>query len=471
MRKRMLSHLAPSLMLLLCVPSPALAEQATKPNIIFIMADDLGPGWVDFDGSNAEVNTPNLERLAKSGMVFTQAYAAASVCSPTRAACITGMSPAQIGLTTHIPGIAGNERPAPKGGPRDAESLTHLPLEMPSYARELKKQGYTTAFIGKWHLAGEGSTKSKDGIVDSRYHPEHFGFDSNIGGCAYGQPRSWFDPYRNATIKNRKKGEYLTDRLGDEAVAFIEKNRDAPFHLSLWLYQVHTPIKAPKELVKKNGGNAFLAMLESMDGAIGKVLDALDATGTLENTMIVFYSDNGGDKPTKWLADKKGSLLEGGIRVPMAVSWPGVIEEGTHCDTAVNSMDFFPTFVHAAGGSTREIPQLEGLDLRPLFEGGDSLDRDALFWHYPHNRPDVRYFMGGAVLEGDWKLYEGYGTIPDALFNLKKDPMEKMNLLKENPERADQLRRKLHDWRRRVTARMPPSKSELKSSHPKGNSQ
>lgn len=421
------------------------------------MADDLGPGWVDYDGSDPKVNTPNLERLAESGMIFTQAYAAATVCSPTRAACITGMSPAQIGLTTHIPGKAGNERPVPKGGPRDAETLTHLPLDAPSYARELKKQGYVTGFIGKWHLAGEGSISTKNGIVDSRYHPDQFGFDTNLGGCAYGQPKSYFDPYKNGTLPNRKKGEYLTDRLGDEAVSFIEANYEKPFHLALWLYTVHTPLKAPRSLVKKNGGKSYLAMLEAMDNAVGKVLDVLEATDTLDNTMLVFYSDNGGHVPTEWLNDKKGSLLEGGIRVPMAVSWPGVIKPGTISDTPVTSMDFFPTFVHAAGGSTDEIPQLEGLDLKPLFEGADSLDRDALYWHYPHNRPDVKYFMGSAILEdGEWKLYEGLGTIPDALFNIKEDPMEKHNVLAENPELADGLRKKLHQWRSEVHAKMPP---------------
>jgi arylsulfatase A-like enzyme len=435
----------------------AVAQGAPKqPNIVFIVADDLGPGWVDFDGSDSRINTPNLERLAKSGMVFTKAYAAATVCSPTRAALITGMSPAQIGLTTHIPGKAGNERPAPKGGPKDAETLKQLPLDLPSYARELKKQGYATGFLGKWHLAGEGSIKTKDGIVDSRYHPEHFGFDSNIGGCAYGQPASWFDSYRNGTIPSRKQGEYLTDRLGDEAVSFIQTNKDKPFHLSLWFYSVHSPIKAPKEMVQKNGGNAYLAMLECMDNAVGKVLDTLDATGTRKNTMVVFYSDNGGAKPTEWLADKKGSLLEGGLRVPMAVSWPGVIKGGSTCDTPVNSMDFFPTFVHAAGGSTKGVPQLEGLDLMPLFKGTGKLDRDALYWHYPHNRPDVKYFMGSSILEGDWKFYEGYGTIPDALFNLKDDPMETKNQIKENPELAERLRGKLNKYLVSVDAKMPP---------------
>ncbi|MDF7806408.1 sulfatase [Pontiellaceae bacterium B12219] len=431
--------------------------KADKPNIIFIVADDLGPGWVDFDGSHPEINTPNLQRLAESGMVFNKAYAAATVCSPTRAALITGMSPAQIGLTTHIPGIAGRERPAPKGGPRDAETLKQLPLELPSYARELKKQGYATGFIGKWHLAGEGSVKTKDGIVDSRYHPEHFGFDSNIGGCAYGQPKSWFDPYKNGTIEDREKGEYLTDRLSDEAVTFIKANKDRPFHLSLWFYSVHTPIKAPKELVKKNGGNAYLAMLECMDNAVGDVLDALEETGTLDNTMVVFYSDNGGDKPTEWLADKKGSLLEGGLRVPMAVSWPGIIKGGSQSDVPVNSMDFFPTFVHAAGGSTKGISQLEGLDLMPLFQGSEKLNRDALYWHYPHNRPDVKLYMGSSILMGDWKFYEGHGTIPDALFNLEEDPMETTNRVNQNPELAERLRSKLNQWLSSVNANMPPS--------------
>ena len=170
------------------------------PNIVFIMADDLGPGWVDYDGSNPDINTPNLQRLAESGMIFSKAYAAAPVCSPTRAACITGRSPAKIGITTHVPGKAGNERKGPKGSPKGADSLKHLPLESPSYARELKRLGYATGFIGKWHLAGEGSIKSNTGTINKNWHPEHFGFDENVGGCAYGQPKSWFDPYRNETV-------------------------------------------------------------------------------------------------------------------------------------------------------------------------------------------------------------------------------------------------------------------------------
>ncbi len=427
------------------------------PNIIFIMADDLGPGWVDFDGSHPDINTPNLERLAESGMVFNKAYAAATVCSPTRAALITGMSPAQIGLTTHIPGVAGRERAAPKGGPKDAKSLKYLPLDLPSYARELKKLGYATAFFGKWHLAGEGSARNNNqGIVNRAWHPEHYGFDLNIGGCAYGQPKSWFDPYGNGTIKNRKEGEYLTDRLGDEAVSFIKAHQNGPFHLSLWLYSVHTPIRAPAALVKKNGGNAYLAMLESMDQAVGKILDTLEATGTLDHTMVVFYSDNGGAKRTPWLAGKKGSLQEGGLRVPMVVSWPGVIQGGTACNAPVNSMDFFPTFVHAAGGSTKQITLLEGLDLMPLFKGSQKLDRNTLYWHYPHNRPDVELDMGSSIIIGDWKLYEGYGVIVDALFNLKDDPMETQNQIQQHPEVAEKLRGKLHQWLQSVDAKMPP---------------
>ena len=427
----------------------------SQPNIVFIMADDLGPGWVDYDGSDEKINTPNLQRLAETGMIFERAYAAASICSPTRAACLTGMSPAQVGLTTHIPGKAGYERKGPKGSPHGAESRKFIPLDAPSYARELKKLGYATGFIGKWHLAGEGSVRSKGGVINKKWHPENYGFDSNIGGCAYGQPKSWFDPYKNSTIKNRKKGEYLTDRLGDEAAAFIAANKDQPFHLTFWPYSVHTPLKAPKELVEKNGGKPYLAMLESLDNAVGKVLQALEETGTLNNTMVVFYSDNGGHIRTKWLADKKGSLLEGGLRVPMVVSWPGVIKEGASCDVPVTSMDFFPTFVKAAGGSVDEISELEGLDLKPLFEGKKELAREALYWHFPHNRVEVKYYMGGLILSGDWKFYQGYGLIEDALFNLKDDPMEKKNVLSRNKRVATKLRADLNQWLEDVSAQMP----------------
>ena len=430
----------------------------SQPNIVFIMADDLGPGWVDYDGSDEKINTPNLQRLAETGMIFERAYAAASICSPTRAACLTGMSPAQVGLTTHVPGRAGNERKGPKGSPSGAESRKFLPLDSPSYARELKKLGYATGFIGKWHLAGEGSIRSDDGVLNAQWHPENYGFDSNVGGCAYGQPKSWFDPYQNGTIPNRKKGEYLTDRLGDEAAAFITANKERPFHLTFWPYSVHTPIKAPKKLVKKNGGKAYLAMLESLDNAVGKVLQALEGAEVLNNTMVVFYSDNGGHVPTKWLADKKGSLLEGGLRVPMVVSWPEVIEGGVRCDVPVTSMDFFPTFVKAAGGSVEEISELEGLDLKPLFEGKKELAREALYWHFPHNRVEVKYYMGGLILSGDWKFYQGYGLIEDALFHLKDDPLEKKNVLSENDEVATKLCADLNQWLEKVSAKMPVSK-------------
>jgi arylsulfatase A-like enzyme len=436
------------------------AWAAQKPNIVFIMADDLGPGWVDLDGTHPQINTPNLERLARDGMVFDQAYAAATVCSPTRAACITGMSPAAISLTTHIPGMPGRRHPPLEGGPVDAESINQLPLELPSYARELKKQGYATAFMGKWHLAGEGSVKTTDGIVDSRYHPEHYGFDSNLGGCAYGQPRSYFDPYKNGTIPDRKEGEYLTDRLGDEAAAYIKAQKDGPFHLALWFYSVHTPIKAPKAMVEKNGGDAYLAMLECMDNAVGKVMHALEESGALDHTLVVFYSDNGGDRPTAWLAEKKGSLLEGGLRVPMVVRWPGVIKGNTHCAAPINSMDFFPTFVHAAGGSTEGIEPLEGADLLPLFQGAEKLEREALYWHYPHNRKGVTYNMGSTILSGNWKLYQGYGVVADALFNLTADPMEQHNLISQQAGTTERLRAQLNQWLNRVKAKMPPPVSQ-----------
>jgi len=223
----------------------------------------------------------------------------------------------------------------------------------------------------------------------------------------------------------------------------------------LWFYQVHTPIKAPKELVQKNGGNAYLAMLESMDAAIGKVLDKLEDTGNLENTIVVFYSDNGGDKSTTWLAEKKGSLLEGGLRVPMVVSWPQVIKGGTSTNEPITSMDFFPTFVHAAGGSTQETKQLEGFDLMPIFQGEEKLEREFLYWHYPHNRKGVKYNMGGVILDRDWKLYNGYGVKPDALFNLKNDSMEKENLIQSHPQIAARMLKEHESWLERVNATKP----------------
>ncbi|WPJ95931.1 sulfatase [Coraliomargarita algicola] len=435
--------------------TPVFMHGAEKPNSVFIMVDDLGPGWVDFDGSDPTINTPNLERMADAGMVFTRAYAAASVCSPTRAACITGMSPAQIGLTTHIPGAPGRRHSAVPGGPSDAPSINQLPLELPSYARELKKLGYATAFIGKWHLAGEGSMRTKDGIVDSQYHPEHYGFDSNLGGCAYGQPKSWFDPFKNGTLENREEGQYLTDRLAEEAVAFIQANKDQPFHLTLWPYNVHKPFRAPKDLYKNNGNDHYRAMLESMDNAIGRVLDTLEAAGVSENTLVVFYSDNGGDKATEWLSEKKGSLLEGGLRVPMVVTWPAVIRGGTSTAEPITSMDFFPTFVHMSGGSTDEIKELEGMDLMPLFKGADQLDRESLYWHYPHNRNGVKYSMGGVVLSRDWKFYNGYGVQPDVLFNLKEDPMEQTNVISSHPEMADRMLKEHEAWLASVKAAEP----------------
>lgn len=419
------------------------------------MVDDLGPGWVDFDGSNPTINTPNLQKMAETGMVFTRAYAAASVCSPTRAACITGMSPAQIGLTTHIPGAAGRRHPAAKDGPKDAPSINALPLELPSYARELKKLGYATTFIGKWHLAGEGSIKTKDGIVDSKYHPEHFGFDHNIGGCAYGQPKSWFAPFRNATIQNRNDNQYLTDRLADEAIDFIIKNKNTPFLLNLWPYSVHKPFKAPKELYIKNHKDHYRAMLESMDIAIGRILNTLKENKLSNNTLVIFYSDNGGEKPTKWLAEMKGSLLEGGLRVPMVVTWPGTVPVKTTNAEPITSMDFFPTFVHLAGGDTNQIKELEGVDLTPLLKGKPNLAPRSLYWHYPHNRKEVKYNMGGIILSGDIKFYHGYGVVPNALFNLKDDPMEKSNLIEQQPEVAKKMLIKHTAWLKKINAKMP----------------
>jgi len=443
-------------------------ENAKKPNIVFIMADDLGPGWVDYLGTNPKIKTPNLERLAKNGMVFNKAYASAPVCSPTRASCITGKTPASLKLTVHLPGVDMMSYLRKRGGLGkggsgivDADFVDHIPKDVPTYASELKKLGYQTAFIGKWHIAGVGGLRSRNGVLNPEWLPDHYGFDINIAGASFGQPKSWFSPYQNASIENGPKGEYLTNRLGDEAVKYIKENHEKPFHVSLWLYSVHTPIKAPSELVQSNGGDAYLAMLECMDNAVGKVIKVLEETNTLDNTIICFYSDNGGDKPTEWLAEKKGSLLEGGLRVPMVVSWPGVTKKGTTCDVPVTTMDFMPTFINAGGGDASKIKGLEGLDLKPLLQGKKTLKREALYWHYPHNRHEVNYYMGSSVLKGDWKFFKGYGKTKDALFNIKEDPLEKKNVINENTELAQKMEKELAEWLKEVDANMPRKKSDF----------
>ncbi|WP_321373314.1 sulfatase [uncultured Draconibacterium sp.] len=433
-----------------------------KPNIVLIVVDDLGYSDVGYMNQQPEIQTPNIDRLAKNGMVFTDAYAACPVCSPTRASLMTGKYPATVKLTCHIPGMGMEKYLAKlsKGKKlKEAYFRDHLPTEELTIAEVLKEKGYATGYIGKWHLGGEGSIYTKDGIVNAAYHPDNQGFDINIGGCAYGQPQSYFDPYKNGTIEDRLEGEYLTDRLGDEAVKFIEQNKEKPFFLNLATYTVHTPLRAPKKIVDKYNGNTYYAMIEKLDQNVGKVMGKLGELNLLENTVVLFYSDNGGLWGNPPLKGIKGTLNEGGIRVPMIVSFPKKVKSGSQCNTPVTTVDFFPTFLELAGGSAADYPKLEGESLLPVVYGNAAMPNRAIYWHFPHHRKEG-LSMGAAIREGDWKLITEFETEQSYLYNLKDDLAEENNLSKEFPEKRDELLIKLEQWQKSVDAEMPEVNEE-----------
>lgn len=437
--------------------SKEVIETNKRPNFVFILVDDLGYSDVDYMNHKPGINTPNIDKLAKNGKVFTQAYAAAPVCSPTRASILTGKSPASLQLTCHIPGLPMGqylERQHKGKLMHEAFFIDHLPISEVTMADVLKANGYATGFFGKWHLAGSGSARNNnDGVVNAEFHPEHQGFDVNIGGCAYGQPKSWFAPYHNATISDREDGEYLTDRMGDEAVNFITGNKENPFFLYLSTYTVHTPLKAPQDIVDKHNGNTYFAMIEKLDQNVGKVIDQLERSGLLENTMVVFYSDNGGLWGNPPLRGKKGSLHEGGIRVPLIISWPGRIEAGKS-DTPVTSVDLFPTILDVSGGSPTNIEGLDGISLWPIIQGQKEPEERPLYWHFPHFRNEG-LDMGGVIREGDWKLIWDFETDSTFLYNLREDLGELNNLTTKHPEKSYGMLQKLKNWQEEVKAEMP----------------
>ena len=425
----------------------------TPPNIVFILIDDMG--WTDLHCFGSSVyETPHIDALAKQSMKFTNAYAACNVCSPTRASIMTGRYPARLHLTDWIPGHV-----APKDKMRVPDWTMYLPHDEITIAQALKSAGYTSASIGKWHLGGP------------EYYPDKHGFDINIAGTHKGQPPSYFSPYKIDTLTDGKPGEYITDRLTDEAVGFIEKNKEKPFFLYLAHFAVHTPLQAKKEVVAKYKAkikpddlqtNAiYAAMVEGVDESIGRIVAKLDELKLNEKTILVFFSDNGGlvlGKTTNNapLRSGKGSAYEGGVRVPMLVRWPGKIAPGTVSDTPVISTDFFPTFCAAAGVKPNAKP-LDGVNLLPILTGAGPIQRNALYWHYPHYHP------GGAtphsaVRAGDFKLIEYFEDGRLELYNLKDDLSEKTNLAEKLPEKAKELHQLLIDYRKDVGAQMPTMK-------------
>ena len=436
----------------------ARAAEAKRPNILFVMADDLG--WMDLAcQGNKLVETPHIDSLAKQGMRFTNAYAAAPVCSPTRAAVLTGQAPARLSMTSHLPGkfFPKDNRPQP------ADMIPAIGPEHVTIAERLKEAGYANAFLGKWHIA---PSVGKQGRVADEHSPLNQGFDINIGGASYGGPPSFFSPYRIATLPDGDPGEYLPDRLVNETIGFIRDNKSKPWMVHLWFYTVHWPMQAPEALLKKYenrkgpglNDTRYGAMIEAMDLAMGRLLASLESLGQAENTLVVFTSDNGGFagvSDCRPLRESKGHLYEGGIRVPMIVRWPGQVAAGVVNHEPVVSMDFYPTFIEMAGLKPSATKPIDGKSLLRLFRGQGKPKRSELFFHFPNYAWHMGNRLGGAVRSGDYKLIRNYDDKSLELYNLKSDLGESKNLAKRRPRLAKRLDQKLSAWLKETGAKMP----------------
>lgn len=442
------------------------AESPSKPNIVLIVADDYG--WKDLGCYGSDFyETPNIDKLAADGVRFTQAYSACCVCSPSRAALLTGKYPARLHITDWIPGQM------PENPKLIVPDWTkYLPLDEVTIAAALKMMNYFSASIGKWHLGGE------------QYYPDKHGFDINIAGTEAAQPKTYFAPYKIATLPEGPDGEYLTDRLGNEAVHFIEANQSHPFFLYLPHFAVHLPTQAKKPLIAKyhaklraglkQTNEVYAAMIESLDATVGQVRAKLDELKLTSNTIVIFASDNGARIPTsnnEPLRAGKGSCYEGGTRVPFIVYWPGVTKAGTECDVPTISPDIFPTILEMTGTAASTTATIDGVSLVPLLKGTGQLNRTELFWHYPHYQ---HYQMGGttpygALRSGDFKLIEFFDDMRTELYNLHDDIGEQHDLAAQMPEKVDQLRNRLHEWRTEVGAQMPTKNPNYDPSRPEHN--
>ncbi|HZQ55400.1 MAG TPA: sulfatase [Bryobacteraceae bacterium] len=424
------------------------ATQPT-PNILFMLMDDLG--WHDTGPyGNTFIDTPSLNRLAQESALFTNAYAACPVCSPTRASIMTGKYPARLHLTDWIPG----RKQWPYAKLLTPAFEQHLPLEETTIAEAVHSRGYRSAAIGKWHLGGNG------------FLPTNQGFDINIAGTAAGSPPTYFGPLTLPGLQ-LEPGEFLTQRLTYEGSRFIKESNTTPFFLYEAQFTVHIPLQAPQPLIQKYRNRdtgdvdpTYCAMVETADTCVGQLLKSLEETGKSKNTIVVFFSDNGGVRyQARWpkpvtnnapLRAGKGHLYEGGIREPLLIRWPGVTKPGSKIDVPVCSIDFLPAFCDALGV---ESPRADGISIKPLLQSGTIPER-PLFWHYPHYS-DQGGKPSGAVRLGDWKLIEFFEDNRLELFNLKDDLGERRNLVLIESERARKLHALLQDWRKSVNAAMP----------------
>jgi len=430
-----------------------------KPNIIYINADDLG--WADLSCQGSSYyETPNIDRLAQQGMRFTDAYAPAANCAPSRAACMSGMYTPRHGVYT----VGGSDR----GKAKDrklipTKNTTLLDERFMTIAEALKATGYATIHLGKWHLGEDPRTQ---------------GFDINIGGSRDGGPYrgKYLSPYNYPNCVQEEEGEQLTDRLGTEAIAFIKKHRAVPFFMHLATFAVHGPNEAKPELVQRyskkprteaHNDPTFAGMIHSLDENVGRIMQVLDELGLAEKTLVLFTSDNGGvfELSKQWpLRAGKGSYYEGGIREPLIVRWPGKIKPGSECSVPVIGIDFYPTFLDAASARVPDGKVLDGVSLMPLLTGTGPIRDRALYWHFPiylqagneeTRDPLFRTRPGSAIRYGDWKLQEYFEDGSLELFNLKDDLGEKNNLAVRHPEKVRELHDLLKAWRREMDAPVP----------------
>ena len=436
-----------------------LAAQRRAPNIVLILIDDYGWRDTGYNGSTF-YETPNLDALAKSGMVFTSGYSASPVCSPTRSAVMTGKYPARLHITSHLQG-ASNRFHFTKVLQPNARLA--LPLEEVTIAELLHERGYRTACIGKWHLGAKG------------FLPSDQGFDVSLAGDEAGSPNDFFFPKWQKKIPlDGQPGQYLTDRLTDLAVEFIRDNKARPFFLYLPHFAVHVPIQAKPDKVakydaKSQPGNPqnygeYAAMVESMDESVGRVMAALREHGVEDNTLVLFAADNGGVSSREWKARPitsnaplrvgKGHLYEGGIRVPTIVRWPGVTKSGSTCHEVVAAYDYAPTIAEVAGVPRAKMSKMDGRSFTRLLRGAAKMEPRDNFWHYPHYSPQLGR-PSAAIRRGDFKLILFFEDEHAELYNLKDDIGEARDLAASQPVRAAEMRRALEAWLRQTDAQLP----------------
>ena len=455
-------------------------QAAKQTNFLFFLVDDMG--WADIGANGSTFHeTPHIDRLAKSGMRFTQGYAAGSVCSPTRASIMTGKHPVRVDITDWIPGQS-NRPTNPLLHPEDRHSL---PLEEVTLAEALKQHGYQTFFAGKWHLGKEGEW------------PTDQGFDINIGGHHKGSPPGgYYAPWTNPTLKAKRKGEYLTERLTEESAKFLEsRDKAKPFLLYLSYYNIHTPIQPYKKRIDhykskaeksftgptpfevehdgktrtRQDNPALASMVAAVDDSVGALLDKLEELKLDKNTVVIFFSDNGGLSTLGRIGPGcnlplragKGWLYEGGIREPTLIRAPGVTRPGSVSHKPMISMDFFPTMLDLAGLPLQPKLHVDGRSLLSQLKGNDTGQR-TLHWHYPHYHGSS-WKPGASIRDGDWKLIEFYHYNNFELYNLVKDPGERTDLAKRNPKKAAELRAKLSAWQKRMKAKMPVLNPDYKA--------